>query len=339
LKPARSRLGAAVRLLTTAAALAVLVWACGGNPPNAPTNPHTPVLNPIDDVSLVETESQSIPISAADADGDSLVFSATGLPAFARLVEPGPAGAVLAFDPNLGDAGTYGPVVVRASDGTHADSVSFQVTVAAAPQDPGALFYEPPSFCLGEGSGGSNLLVYNLGTQDLHWHAIHVPAGSQGFGGDHVVSAQDFITLTLVWVPEGPYPALDSLVALTNDPDRPRVTVPIRYEGPGAPADILPPDPPLLLSPKDGAVFAVGDSITAVWSELSDCSGIDHYRIEIALTPDFQNPVFKSNVQESYAVIDVEPGDEGKAYWRVYGVDGAGLNGRPSAIRSWTITP
>ncbi len=318
--------------------LPAILSACGGNNPGAPKDPHAPALDPIGDVTLTEEESRSITITAADADGDSLAFSAVGLPPFARLVDPGPARVTLTLEPKVGDAGGYGPIRIRAADPTLADSVSFRVTVTAVASNPGALFYEPPSFCMSEGAGEDTLFVYNLENDDLYWRPVHAPPGAQGFA-DRIVAGRTSLPIAWSWSPDGPYPVLDSLVALTNDPRRPRVTVPVRFEGPGAASDILPPDPPLLLYPADGAVFKVGDGITAVWSELSDCSGIDHYRFEISLTPDFQNPVFKANLSRSFATIDVQPGDEGTAYWRVYGVDGARLSGRPSVVRSWTVVP
>jgi len=336
--PARSRRRTALRILG-ALLLAALAPACGGNSATRPADPHAPVLTPIEDVVLAENDTRSIPVTATDADGDSLAFSAAGLPAFARLESPSRDGAVLVLEPKLGDAGSYGPVSVKAADRSRADSTSFRITVAAATANPGALFYEPPSFCLADGAGPDTLTVYNLSQAALDWHPVHVPDGSVGLDADRVLSDRAALGLGFTWSPAGPYPAVDSLVALTNDPDRPRVSVPFRYEGPGAPADILPPDPPLLLYPGDGATFSIGDSFVAVWSDLSDCSGIDHYRFEIALTPDFRSPVAKANVTDSFVTVDVQPGDEGKAYWRVYAVDGAHLTGTPSAVRSWTVVP
>lgn len=86
-----------------------------------------PVLAAIPETMVGETLSQSVTLSATDADGDALTFSAIDLPGFAAL-----AGNTLTFSPQHGDAGVY-TFPVRVDDAYNHDTQD--VTVIVTPDD------------------------------------------------------------------------------------------------------------------------------------------------------------------------------------------------------------
>ena len=96
--------------------------AASGSPVNQP-----PVLNAIGDQSLREGSSQSITISATDADGDALVFSSTALPSYATFVDNGDDTATLNLAPQAADIGTSS-LTISVTDGEN-DSVSETITI------------------------------------------------------------------------------------------------------------------------------------------------------------------------------------------------------------------
>jgi hypothetical protein len=74
------------------------------------------VLAAIGDRAVDEGAVLAAPLSAADADeGDTLTFSAAGLPAFCGITSSGTGAAVLACNPGLADAGAY-PIEVKVAD-------------------------------------------------------------------------------------------------------------------------------------------------------------------------------------------------------------------------------
>lgn len=85
-----------------------------------------PVLAAIGDKSTNEGTSLDFTLSATDADGDPLVFSATGLPRGASLVN-----GVFRWTPNYDQAGSY-PATFTVSDGELTDSEQITIVVANA---------------------------------------------------------------------------------------------------------------------------------------------------------------------------------------------------------------
>ena len=83
---------------------------------NTATVNQPPVLATIGSQSLDEGQSLSVPLSASDPDGDNLVFTASGLPAFATLIDHGDGTATLAINPQTGDADTYGGITITVAD-------------------------------------------------------------------------------------------------------------------------------------------------------------------------------------------------------------------------------
>jgi PKD repeat protein len=87
------------------------------------TNNHAPVLEAIGNKSVNENTLLTFTISATDADGDTLTYSATNLPSGATFV-----GQTFYWTPSYTQAGTYS-VTFRASDGNAQDSETITITV------------------------------------------------------------------------------------------------------------------------------------------------------------------------------------------------------------------
>ncbi|MGB5258960.1 MAG: hypothetical protein WBO34_00380 [Gammaproteobacteria bacterium] len=98
---------------------------------NTATVNQSPVLSAIGNRTVVEDASLSVPVSATDADGNNLVFTATGLPAFASLTDHGDGSATLDINPVNGDAGTYNVTIDVDDDGLPilGDSENFDIIV------------------------------------------------------------------------------------------------------------------------------------------------------------------------------------------------------------------
>ncbi|MCJ7728553.1 MAG: putative Ig domain-containing protein, partial [Sedimentisphaerales bacterium] len=87
-------------------------------------NNHTPVLETIGNKSVSENSLLSFTVSATDADGDTLTYSAQNLPSGATFV-----GQTFSWTPSYTQAGTYS-VTFRASDGKSQDSETITITVS-----------------------------------------------------------------------------------------------------------------------------------------------------------------------------------------------------------------
>jgi len=91
-----------------------------------------PVLSAIGNRSVNEGASQTISLSASDADsGDTLSFSVSGLPAFATFIDNGNRTASISLAPDYAAAGSYNIAVTVADNGTPILSAgeSFTLTV------------------------------------------------------------------------------------------------------------------------------------------------------------------------------------------------------------------
>jgi len=98
----------------------------------APNQP--PDLAAIEDESVNEGGSLTIPLSATDPDGDDITLSASGLPAFAILTDNGDGTGTIDVNPGDMDAGVYPIDVTATDDGTPnlSDTESFTLTVNEA---------------------------------------------------------------------------------------------------------------------------------------------------------------------------------------------------------------
>jgi hypothetical protein len=103
---------------------------------NTGTN-QPPVLATIGNQAVDEGQSQAVPVSATDPDGNNLSFTSSGLPAFAVLTDHGNGSATLSINPVAGDAGTYNVSIDVNDSGTPAasDSEAFQIIVNAVAID------------------------------------------------------------------------------------------------------------------------------------------------------------------------------------------------------------
>ena len=84
-----------------------------------------PVLNSVEDKSVNENQSLNFMVSGSDVDGDSLTYSATGLPSGATF---DPATGAFSWTPGYSQAGTY-TVTFTVSDGSLTDSKTMKITV------------------------------------------------------------------------------------------------------------------------------------------------------------------------------------------------------------------
>jgi hypothetical protein len=335
----RSLAGALAVFLTAAAA------SCGDDPARPPdTGPvFTELSGP---VAMAEVETKTVAVLATDPDGAAITLGLTADPDFASLVDHGDGSGDVTFFAALGDAGQR-PVTVTAASSSGTGSLDITVQVSAVTRASGGLFAEPPSACVAGAETGDTLTVYNRSTESLILQPIHPVAGADALNQRRILDPQSYVDVAWTWNPGGPYPAADTLVALTNDPQWPRLVFPLRREDPSGFTDITAPDAPHLAYPEDGAVFtlAYDDSSKALvapipvgWSRVDDCSGIDHYRLQIAADAAFTNALFAADLIETAAVLEALDGDQGTAYWRVFAVDGRGLTSAPSTVRSWTVT-
>lgn len=89
-----------------------------------------PVLTGIGSKSVSESQALSFSISASDTDGDSLTYSATGLPSGATFT-----GQTFTWTPGYSQAGTYN-ITFTVGDGTAQDSETITISVANVNRSP-----------------------------------------------------------------------------------------------------------------------------------------------------------------------------------------------------------
>ena len=93
----------------------------------------SPVLAAIANQSVDENASLMIPLSATDADGDSMTISQSGLPGFCSLTDNLNGSGNITCNPLTGNAGTYLTTVTVTDNGTpnQSDSETFNIVVTA----------------------------------------------------------------------------------------------------------------------------------------------------------------------------------------------------------------
>ncbi|SES77215.1 Putative Ig domain-containing protein [Methanococcoides vulcani] len=106
-------------------------YADGDFTPSTPSTPPTPsnaapVLSSIGGKTATEGSALSFVITASDADGDSLMYSASGLPTGATF---NGASRTFSWTPDVGQAGTYG-VTFEVTDGEFTDSEIISIIVS-----------------------------------------------------------------------------------------------------------------------------------------------------------------------------------------------------------------
>ena len=174
---------------------AALLSGCGGDdegqntpePDAAPIN-HAPVIDPIDDVTLREGESLSLYVQASDPDGDSLTYSAQGLPQGASFNQ---STRRFSWTPDYDQAGQYG-VEVSVSDGDRSDSESFTIRVEEGNQAPA---FDPIDTQVEVNEGDELSFAIHATDPDndsLTYWATGLPEGA----------SFDAVNLTFSWIPD-----------------------------------------------------------------------------------------------------------------------------------------
>jgi hypothetical protein len=90
-----------------------------------------PSIDSLSDQTVVTGENVVVPVSASDAEGDSLTLSKSSGPTFVTLTDNGDGTGSLEIAPASADAGTY-TVEVTADDGSAETTENFQLTVDTA---------------------------------------------------------------------------------------------------------------------------------------------------------------------------------------------------------------
>lgn len=94
-------------------------------------NDFAPVIITQPDTLMNEGDTLTLRMRATDADGFIPIFSYDSIPPFATFVDSGNGSASFRFTPNFLQSGTY-QIQLFASDGYHADTSGFQLTIAEA---------------------------------------------------------------------------------------------------------------------------------------------------------------------------------------------------------------
>ncbi|MBN2450718.1 MAG: putative Ig domain-containing protein, partial [Lentisphaeria bacterium] len=138
----------------------------GGNRP--------PLVAALADVSVAEGALVTVPVAAADPDGDALSYSAANLPPGAVFDT---VTGLLSWQTGAGSAGRYENITVTASDGRLARSQSFTIVVGNVNQPP--VLTPVAAMTLAEGQ----TLAFRLEAEDpdgdtIHFGAVNLPPGA-----------------------------------------------------------------------------------------------------------------------------------------------------------------
>ncbi len=104
-------------------------WYGSASPPTGTYANRAPVLAAIGARSVVAGSTLSVTVSASDSDGDSLTYSASGLPSGATFSA---SSRTFSWTPASGQAGTYEGVRFQVSDGSLSDYEVISITVTTA---------------------------------------------------------------------------------------------------------------------------------------------------------------------------------------------------------------
>ncbi|MFY3741462.1 MAG: hypothetical protein HMLIMOIP_001918 [Candidatus Nitrosomirales archaeon] len=101
-------------------------------------------------------------------------------------------------------------------------------------------------------------------------------------------------------------------------------------------ADLVPPPSPILLSPSNRDTVS-DNTPTFDWSDVSDSSGVT-YTIQISSDKDFLGTIISRPGRTDSTYTQQSPLTDGKYFWRVQAVDGAGNTGPFSEVYTFTLT-
>lgn len=93
-----------------------------------------PAVDPIEDRTLAEEETETVEVTASDPDGDTVGLALADGPAFASFEDGGDGTGTLTLAPGPGDAGEH-PVTVTATDGDATANATLTVTVTGEGDD------------------------------------------------------------------------------------------------------------------------------------------------------------------------------------------------------------
>ncbi|HUB24490.1 MAG TPA: CARDB domain-containing protein, partial [Tepidisphaeraceae bacterium] len=139
----------------------------------------TPAVNPIADQSVMENNSITIPISATNADGNSIVLSAQGLPPFATFADNGNGTATILADPTTGTRGNY-IITITAANAADTDvtsSTTFVLNVAAFSEPPVLGYIGPKVAVIGQ-TLNFDVTASELDQDPLTFTVSGLPAGA-----------------------------------------------------------------------------------------------------------------------------------------------------------------
>src|SRR5262249_43353816 len=137
----------------------------GSNPPPGGSNPppgggnRAPTISGTPLTSVMQGTAYSFTPTGADADGNTLTFSVTNLPAWATFNSS--TGRV-SGTPSAGQVGTYSNVTISVSDGSASASLTaFNIQVVATATGSATLTWTPPTQNT-DGSALNNLAGYKV---------------------------------------------------------------------------------------------------------------------------------------------------------------------------------
>jgi hypothetical protein len=147
-----------------------------------------PAFGSIGEQTVDEQASLSLTVSATDEDGDTLTYSASGLPSGASF---DPATRTLSWTPGYDQSGTHGGIVFTVTDGTDSDTetVSVKVNDVNAP---------PVLAAIGDRSvSEGDTLTFTVSATDVDGNALTYSASGLPAG-----AAFDPATRTFSWTPD-----------------------------------------------------------------------------------------------------------------------------------------
>ena len=134
----------------------------------------TPVVDSISNQSVAEGSTLTIPISAANADGDPITITAQGLPSFATLTDNQNGTATIVANPTTGQRGNYVVTVVATADGL-SGSTQF-VLSATSVSEPPVLSYIGPTVAVIGQTLSFNVTASELDQSPLTFSVQGLPA-------------------------------------------------------------------------------------------------------------------------------------------------------------------
>ena len=136
-----------------------------------------PVLDSIPDTTIFEGDSLTLLVTASDPDGDSLIFSAAGIPVNATFVDNFNGTATFTFVPDFTQAGTY-PITFYVNDGLLFDSQLVTITVTDAGNVPPQIV---PIADTSIGEGGTLVITVTASDPDGPPPALSVTTSLQNY--------------------------------------------------------------------------------------------------------------------------------------------------------------